>query len=304
MTAKMKILIAYDGSDCADAALTDLQRAGLPSDVEAIVLSVDEQWLPVPTSYWLMRTSHASTHPVSEEVREMAKRAAACLQELFPAWEVCAESHSGSPASVILAAAEEWKSDLLVIGSHGRTGIVKLVLGSVSQKVLHHSPYAVRVARGRAVPLEAPLKIIVGVDGSAGAEAAAHAVAKRTWPAGTEVLLLSAVPPIPAVTSSHMVMPLSQWFEEERARVQGVAEKLKEELRATGLSVNTLLREGEAKSILLEEADRLGADCLFVGAAGMSTIDRFLLGSVSGAVAARADCSVEVVRARRKEESR
>lgn len=43
MTDKMKILIAYDGSDCADAALTDLQRAGLPSDVEAIVLSVDEQ---------------------------------------------------------------------------------------------------------------------------------------------------------------------------------------------------------------------------------------------------------------------
>lgn len=304
MTNKMKILIAYDGSDCADAALADLQRAGLPSDVEAIVLTVDEQWMPVPTSYWMMRTSHASTHPVSEEVREMAKRAAACLRELFPAWEVRAESHSGSPASIILAAAEEWKPDLLVVGSHGRTGIVKLVLGSVSQKVLHHSPCAVRVARGRAVPLEAPLKIIVGVDGSAGAEAAAHAVAKRAWPVGTEILLLSAVAPIPAVTSSHIVMPISQWLKEERARVLGVTEKLKEELRASGLSVNTLMREGEAKSVLFEEAERLGVDCIFVGAAGMSAIDRFLLGSVSGAVAARADCSVEVVRARRNEESK
>jgi nucleotide-binding universal stress UspA family protein len=302
MTDKMKILIAYDGSDCADAALTDLQRAGLPSEVEAIVLTVDEQWMPVPTSYWLMRTSHASTYPVSEEVREMSQRAAECLQEFFPAWEVRAESHSGSPASIILAAAEEWKPDLLVVGSHGRTGIVKLVLGSVSQKVLHHAPCAVRVARGRAVPMEAPLKIIVGVDGSAGAEAAAHAVAKRAWPAGTEVVLLSAVPNIPMVASSHLVMPISQWFEEERARVQGVAEKLEEELRATGLSVNALLREGEAKSVLLEEAERLGADCIFVGAAGMSAIDRFLLGSVSGAVAARADCSVEVVGIREKKE--
>lgn len=257
---------------------------------------MDEQWIPVPTSYWMMRTSHASTHPVSEEVREMAKRAAACLQEIFPAWEVRAESHSGSAASIILAAAEEWKPDLLVVGSHGRTGIVKLVLGSVSQKVLHHSPCAVRVARGRAVPLEAPLKIIVGVDGSAGAEAAARTVAKRTWPAGTQVLLMSAVPPAPLVTSSHMVMPISQWFAEERARVQGIAETLERELRAAGLSVSAMIREGDAKSVLLEEAERLGADCIFVGAAGMSAFDRFLLGSVSGAVAARAHCSVEVVR--------
>ena len=108
MTDKMKILIAYDGSDCADAALTNLQRAGLPSEAEAIVLSVDEQWLPVPTSYWMMRTSHASTHPVSDEVREMAERAAQCVRDLFPAWEVRAEAQSGSPASVILAGAREW----------------------------------------------------------------------------------------------------------------------------------------------------------------------------------------------------
>ena len=247
MTDKMKILIAYDGSDCADAALADLQRAGLPADAEAIVLSVDEQWLPVPTSYWMMRTSHASTHPVSEEVSDNAKRAAGCLRKLFPAWEVRAESHGGSPASIILAAVEEWKTDLLVVGSHGRTGVVKLLLGSVSQKVLHHSPCAVRVARGCAVPQSAQIKIIVGVDGSAGAEAAAHAVAKRTWPVGTEVLLLSALPPIPVVLSSHMVMPISQWFEEERARVQGVAEKLEQELRAAGLSVSALSEQIETQ---------------------------------------------------------
>lgn len=47
----MKILIAYDGSNCADAALVDLQRAGLPSDVGAIVLTADEQWPPLSTGY-------------------------------------------------------------------------------------------------------------------------------------------------------------------------------------------------------------------------------------------------------------
>jgi hypothetical protein len=76
MTGKMKILIAYDGLDCADAALADLQRAGLPSDVGAIVLTMDEQWPPLSTGYWMVRTSHASTHPVTEEVWGMARRAA------------------------------------------------------------------------------------------------------------------------------------------------------------------------------------------------------------------------------------
>ena len=45
MNGKMKILIAYDGSDCANAALTDLRRAGLPKEVEAIVLSVADVWI-------------------------------------------------------------------------------------------------------------------------------------------------------------------------------------------------------------------------------------------------------------------
>ena len=51
-----------------------------------------------------------------------------------------------------------------------------------------------------------------------------------------------------------------------------------------------------AKSLLLEEAERWGADCIFVGARGLNRLERLLLGSVSTAVAARARCSVEVVR--------
>ena len=296
MTNKMKILIGYDGSECADAALVDLQRAGLPSEVEAYVLAVDEQWLPMPTSYWMMRTSYESSYPVSDEVKELAVTAGKKLQALFPAWKVLAESYGGSPASIILAGAEQWKPDLIVVGSHGRTGIVKLVLGSISQKILHHAPCSVRVARGREMPADAPVKIIVGVDGSTGAEAAVKVVAGRPWPAQTEVLLLSAVPSISAATSSLMVMPVSQWFVEERARVEAAAGKLEKELRTTGLKVRAMILEGDPKSVLLDEAEKWGADCIFVGAAGMSAIDRLLLGSISAAVATRAECSVEVVR--------
>jgi len=67
-------------------------------------------------------------------------------------------------------------------------------------------------------------------------------------------------------------------------------------LRTRGLTVSSVIKEGDPKHVLLDEAERWGADCIFVGARGLSRVERFLLGSVSAAVAARAHCSVEVVR--------
>jgi len=68
-------------------------------------------------------------------------------------------------------------------------------------------------------------------------------------------------------------------------------------LRAAGLNVSPLVTGGDPRKILLEDAERLRADCIFVGARGVRGIERLLLGSVSTAIAARARCSVEVVRA-------
>jgi len=56
MKEQMRILIAYDGSKCADAALADLQRTGLPQQAEAHVLSVYGDWIPPLLSYQLAAT--------------------------------------------------------------------------------------------------------------------------------------------------------------------------------------------------------------------------------------------------------
>ena len=48
MTERMKFLIGYDGSECAEAALDDLRRAGVPENAEAQILSIAELWLPPP----------------------------------------------------------------------------------------------------------------------------------------------------------------------------------------------------------------------------------------------------------------
>jgi nucleotide-binding universal stress UspA family protein len=56
----------------------------------------------------------------------------------------------GDPRSVILDAADDWKADLIVVGSHGRTGLKRLVLGSVAQSVVAHASCSVEVVRRRA----------------------------------------------------------------------------------------------------------------------------------------------------------
>ena len=60
--SEKKILIGYDGSECADAALDDLSRAGLPPDAEAQILSVAEVWLPPPPP---------SAYEIVEQAREV-----------------------------------------------------------------------------------------------------------------------------------------------------------------------------------------------------------------------------------------
>jgi nucleotide-binding universal stress UspA family protein len=298
MKVKMKILIAYDGSDRAGSVLDDLRQAGLPPQADAVVLSVYEHWLPVPSSLAEIELGRLSDH--SNEDRDplvMAMRAAAFVKSSFHDWDVRAETAVGSPASVIVQKADEWRPDLIVVGSHRRSALVRFFLGSVSQGVLHSARCSVRVARG---PLEEPgrpVRVIVGVDGSKGAKVAINAVAERHWPPGSEVRLVNGTWAVPQFASEQMVVDLEEWIAAEDVRVQEVIAASTLRLQAAGLRVSTLVRKEEPKHMLVSEAEAWGANCIFVGARGMGTFERLLLGSVSSAVAARAHCSVEVVRA-------
>jgi len=91
---------------------------------------------------------------------------------------------------------------------------------------------------------------------------------------------------------------MEEGFKDERAWMERILATSTEKLQASGLSVSEIVEEGDAKEVLVEEAERLRADCIFLGARGLRRLERFLLGSVSTAVATRAQCSVEIVRPR------
>jgi nucleotide-binding universal stress UspA family protein len=316
MGERMRLLIAYDGSECADAALDDLKRAGLPRTAEALVLSVAEIWLPPPppSSYDILEEERGADAPAEperveeskevEKAHELAAQAHARLRSNFPDWQVSAEATCGSPAWEIITRADQWKPDLIVVGSHGRSALGRLVVGSVSQKIVTESRSSVRVARGRVEVEDSPLRLIVGMDGSESSDEAVRAVAGRTWPAGSEARFIIVDDPLTPTLIGRIIPPVARWVEEsnaeERAWVRGVIEKAAAALSASGLRVSSLVKEGDPKRLLIEAAEEWKADCIFVGSTGTGNrFERFLLGSVSAAVVARAHCSVEVVRAPR-----
>lgn len=287
----MKVLFAYDGSECAERALDDLQKAGLPSGAEVCVLAVIEHWLPPPSA--LEMVEHLD---YNQEFLSLAKRAAARLREMQPAWQVSAETMAGAPASILVQKAQDWGADLIVVGSHGRTSLGRFFFGSVSQKIAHTAPCPVRIARGRVEEPGQPLRLLVGVDGSRSAVAAVETMLKRQWPPNTEVKVVTALWTLPPNMTSQTIGPVTQWVVSENARVRDAVKTAVERFQAAGLKAEAVFKDAVPQKLLFEEAEAWDADCIFVGAHGMNAVERFMIGSVSSAVAARAHCSVEVIR--------
>jgi nucleotide-binding universal stress UspA family protein len=311
----MKILIGYDGSECADAALDDLSQAGLSATADAHILSVAEVWLPPPppSSYEIIKEARNANSP-AELQRDFSKHCAAAKQALalaerarlrlsanFPHWKVSVDSSCGSPAWELVAKADEWKPDLIVVGSHGRNALGRFVMGSVSQRVLNEALCSVRIARGRLEEPHSPVRIIVGSDGSPASDEALRVVAARQWPPQSEIKIVMVDDPLEPEFLGKLIPAVGKMLEEDRQEERAWAEKISkrslETLRGLGIKFTCVLREGDPKQELCKAAEEWHADCIFVGSTGFSNrFERFVLGSVSAAVAARAHCSVEVVR--------
>lgn len=318
----MKILIGYDASPCSVAAIDDLKFAGLPeSGVEATVLTVAEVWLP-PDDADLPNTEEKNKylenivrkhrlkarHEVAE-AEKSAREAAQRISRIFPSWEIQAEGSSGSPAWKIVSRANRMNADLIIVGSHGRTALSRVFLGSISQKVLTEAHCSVRVARGRIEIDDVPSRIIIGFDGTRGSQAAVNSVASRNWSKGSEVYLITVSDVITPTAVGQFIQPVVEWTKTETEIERNLLEKAASEhlkiLTDKGLKTSLQIEQGNPKEVLVREAERRQADSIFVGANRYgSRVERFLLGSVSAAVAQRAHCSVEVVREAEKDESR
>jgi nucleotide-binding universal stress UspA family protein len=143
----MKILIAIDGSDFSQAALQSIIARPWPANTSVKVLHVVE-----PPSL-LMGREMAAYDPEFEAVwkalREQAKDLVEKAAEKLRAAQfiVSTELVEGDPKSHIIDVANAWHADMIVLGSHGRTGLSRFLIGSVSQAVVRHAHCSVEIIR-------------------------------------------------------------------------------------------------------------------------------------------------------------
>ena len=308
MSTMMKILIAYDGSSYADAALHDLSVRGFTTGNRSTDSLGRRCVSPTTECLTGLPRPGASGCPAGMDPRHPRPRrrahpraaSAYTSPTVFPYLGGACRSVCHSPAWAIIKKAEAWQPDLVVMGSHGRSTLSRFVLGSVSHKVLTEAHCSVRIGRQRPQADTSPLRLLIGVDGSPDAAAAVQAVAARAWPAESAVRLVTAMDPRMYTALAFMSLPgeteTATQDADESVWVAKTVDPMAYLLRTRGLTVSSVITAGDPKHVLLDEAEQWQANGLFVGARGLSRVERFLLGSVSAAVAARAHCAVEVVR--------
>jgi nucleotide-binding universal stress UspA family protein len=162
-----RVVLATDGSEIADEVVGAVAAWRFLARSEIRVLSVAPEramWWPAEMVPGLPSTAvdeRRSGAPALAAHRTIAADAADRLRAV--GLRAQPETATGPAGSAIAGFARDWQADLVVVGSHGRTGVTRLVLGSVARDVLHHAPCSVVIVRRHGQPLRSGRRASAGV---------------------------------------------------------------------------------------------------------------------------------------------
>jgi nucleotide-binding universal stress UspA family protein len=291
----MKVLIAADGSEPSLAAARFLAALPWPAETHVRVAAVVGQY--GGDAYWGWE--------VLDEVKRgewhWADQAIAATHDALKALpvEITAETREGEPAHQILEAAREFEADLVVLGSHGWTGVDAFLLGSVARNVAKHAHCSTMVARAPAHGLR---RVVLAVDESEHSAAAARFVVQLPLPPDSEVTVASVVRPFIPYHGLVPTEPIHLEQIAQDAREAGLkqagqlVDRVQSQLGGSGRPVQTQVREGDPAGQILQLASEEWADLIVAGARGISRIQAMLVGSVADRLLKTATCSVLLVR--------
>jgi nucleotide-binding universal stress UspA family protein len=295
----MKVLIAMDSSPASQHVLDEAAARPWPADTTfSLVNVVDIQRF---TRFPVL---------VEEARREAEALLKTATEKLVRSGhKASAEVAMGFPRKAISECAEAWHADLIMAGSHGHSALGRFLLGSVAQGILRTAPCSVeivRLASGQKVHSSHPMKILLATDGSDCSVAAAESIARRPWPVGTvlkvlsveELMILDGQVAASNLSPIYPASLLEELTTQAHERASSALEAARQVLCRAGLNVTDdhALPLGEPRAVILDKAKAWGTNLIVLGSHGRRGLDRFLLGSVSEAVAIHAHCSVEVIR--------
>lgn len=203
----------------------------------------------------------------------------------------------GRPHHVIAETADQWNADLIVMGSHGRRGMSRFVLGSVSLSVLsqvQRTQCVVRLPKQGEAPTE---NVVIAVNDRLYGQHLAKFAAKQQATPGTVYHVLYVIQPI----SVPDVMPngdeIQREIDDEQAYAKDVVATVSDELHrlVPDAKVQTYIRLGYPKTEILGLVNGIRANVLYIGSHGYKGLERMLFGSVSSSVVAGASCSAVVM---------
>jgi nucleotide-binding universal stress UspA family protein len=145
----LKIIVAIDESPCSEAALDALLERSWDSETEVLLLTVLQpiaSQMDFAAGYMvtpLLEPDPDQFKQMESFVAEQVHR----LQTVFSKERVYGKTIQGDPADIIIDYAKSWDADLVLVGSHGRKGFEKFLLGSVAEKVAKNAPCSVEIVR-------------------------------------------------------------------------------------------------------------------------------------------------------------
>jgi len=272
--AKMeRLLVASDGSEFSEGAIREALNLAKTCSSKLYVISVAQE--PDIREF-------ADSYPLAavEKLEKAVREHLESVQERAGKEGVSCEIILGRgpvPSKLIIEEAAKNNVELIIMGRHGRTGLTRIMMGSVTAKVIGDAPCKVMIVpRFSRISLE---KILVPTDGSLYSEIAtreAVSIAKRV---GSSLIALS-------------VYKRDENFKLAEASVGMVKEVAERE----GIKIETLTLKGEPHEVIVDTVEKKKAGFMVVGSHGRTGLQRLLMGSVTERLIGYAGCPILIVR--------
>jgi nucleotide-binding universal stress UspA family protein len=288
-----RILVPLDGSKLSEQALTAARGLAAATGSEIVLLTAiarQDRWANLETPAWEEEEEATATGYLDVLAREL--RDAGFKATTRVAW--------GRPSDTIRQIADESNADVIVMTTHGRSGITRFLIGSVADNVLRTTERPLFLVRAQNEP---PTHftvdtILVPLDGSRLAESGLPFVKKLAQQLSADVVLARAIVP-PALLYGDQYLPSSApVMEDLEAEARDYLETQRERVEDTGLSVKTVIDDGFPVDAIVSAADRTGADLIVLTSHGRTGPTRTILGSVADGLVRQAHCPCLVIPAR------
>ncbi|MFD1562502.1 universal stress protein [Haloarchaeobius amylolyticus] len=297
------VLVPTDGSDGALAGAKRGIDLAATVDAELHVLSVvDTTELESVSSVFDSDTTADERTALEDAAEEAVETVVTTAQERAPDLAVTTAVEEGKPFQCIDDYADASEIDVIAMGTKGRAGLKRVVLGSVTENVLRTVDVPVLAVPPAAIDgsltPETTENVLLPTDGSEGAAAAVD------WGVHLADVFDAMVHALYSADTSRLTMgsePSTILSELEQAG-ETALEAVRERARETGVSVTGTVANGPPARVILDSADDTGVDLIVIGTHGRSGLERHLLGSVTENVVRSADVPVVCVPMREREE--